>query len=146
MEIKEARVRRLGKTFLPWVEDLGLIFILGVTLLAGGQAVWAMLMHGTVELSDLLLLFIYLELITMVRMYFTSRKLPVRMPLYIAMVAIARHIVVDANHSKYEGILMISIAVLILSLAVLVVRFGHLRFPYPPSEDSDHGGTAEKTN
>ncbi len=141
MNTHEAVVRRWGKQYLPWVEDLGLILILIVTLIAGGQAVWAMLAKGTIALADLLLLFIYLELVTMVRMYFTSRKLPVRMPLYIAMVAIARHIVVDANHSEYLGILMIAAAVLILALAVLVVRFGHIQFPYPP----DPGSPAEAT-
>lgn len=145
MNMHEAIVRRWGKQMLPWVEDLGLFLILIVTLIAGGQAVWAMLQHGTIALSDLLLLFIYLELITMVRMYFTSRKLPVRMPLYIAMVAIARHIVVDANHAEYQGILMIAVAVFVLSLAVLVVRFGHLHYPYPP-DDRDNPNDAEKTH
>ncbi len=144
MNTHEAVVRRWGKQYLPWVEDLGLILILIVTLIAGGQAMWAMLQHGTIALADLLLLFIYLELVTMVRMYFTSRKLPVRMPLYIAMVAIARHIVVDANHSEYLGILMIAAAVLILALAVLVVRFGHIHYPYPPDPDSPSQPT-EKT-
>ncbi len=145
MNMHEVIVRRWGKQMLPWVEDLGLFLILIVTLIAGGQAVWAMLQHGTIALSDLLLLFIYLELITMVRMYFTSRKLPVRMPLYIAMVAIARHIVVDANHAEYLGILMIAVAVLVLSLAVLVVRFGHLHYPYPPDDQADPNN-AEKTH
>ncbi len=145
MNMHEVIVRKWGKQLLPWIEDLGLFLILTVTLIAGGQALWAMLQHGTIALSDLLLLFIYLELITMVRMYFTSRKLPVRMPLYIAMVAIARHIVVDANHAEYKGILMIAIAVLILSLAVLVVRFGHLHYPYPP-DDGAEPRDGEKTH
>ena len=115
---------------IPGLEDAGLLLILLAILASGLESVWGMLIARHIDLADLLLLFIYLELVTMVRMYWSSRKLPVRMPLYIAMVAIARHIVVDANHNAYEGILLISISALVLALAVLAIRFGPLRLPY----------------
>jgi protein PsiE len=49
----------------------------------------------TVTLADLLLFFIYLEVLAMVAIYLESGKLPVRMPLYIAIVALARYMILD---------------------------------------------------
>ena len=49
----------------------------------------------TVTLADLLLLFIYMEVLAMVAMYLDTGKLPVRMPLYIAIVALARYMILD---------------------------------------------------
>jgi len=49
----------------------------------------------TVTLADLLLLFIYLEVLAMVKIYLASGKSPVRMPLYIAIVALARYMILD---------------------------------------------------
>ena len=55
------------------------------------------LLRRTVTLADLLLLFIYLEVLAMVTIYLDSGKLPVRMPLYIAIVALARYMI---GHEK----------------------------------------------
>ncbi len=54
-----------------------------------------MVTNARVTLADLLLMFLYLEILTMVGLYFESGKLPVRFPLYIAMVAMARYVIVD---------------------------------------------------
>lgn len=63
-------------------------------MVAVGQEVGLMVQRGEVLLQDILLLFIYLEIFTMVGLYFSSGKLPVRYPVYIAMVAIARYIII----------------------------------------------------
>lgn len=129
-------VRRAGRHAIPMVEDFGLWVILIATIVAGAQEVWHMISSLRVELTDLLLMFIYLEVISMVDVYWQSGKLPVRMPLYIAMVALARYLILDTAHMENWKALAIATAILILALAVLVVRFGHLRFPYPgPTED-----------
>ncbi len=88
------------------------------------------------ELIDLLLLFIFLEVITMVENYWRLGKLPVRIPLYIAMVALARYLILDTSDAHNIHALFITGAILILAIAVFVIRFGHLKFPYQEQEGS----------
>lgn len=123
-----------GRRAAAQIEDIGLGLVLVATVLSALQEVWRMVENRSVSLAELLLLFIYVEVVTMVRLYWESGRLPVRMPLYIAMVAIARHVVVDVKPEHASAMLYFGLAVLALSLAVLVVRFGHLRFPYPPPD------------
>jgi protein PsiE len=129
---------RAGIGTLSAFEVLGLILITAATLVAGGQEVWQMIQAREVTLADLLLLFIYLEVLTMVGIYLESGALPVRMPLYIAMVALARHMIIGMKSMSEAELIASSAAILILALAVLVTRFGHMRFPYAQRGDSDH--------
>ena len=116
---------------LHWVEWLGLIMIAGATLVAVSQEIVLMISRREVMLHDILLFFIYLEILTMVGLYFQSGKLPIRYPIYIAMVAIARHITIDSMTELSGWTLMgLSTAILILALAVLVIRYGHIHLPY----------------
>lgn len=129
-------VRRAGRIAVLIVEDFGLWVILAATVVAAMQEIWHMAASQRVELTDLLLMFIYLEVISMVDVYWQSGKLPVRMPLYIAMVALARYLILDTVHMESWQAITIASAILILALAVLAVRFGHLKFPYPgPTEE-----------
>ncbi|SCZ60104.1 phosphate-starvation-inducible protein PsiE [Thiohalomonas denitrificans] len=123
-------VRRLGQQAVGVVEDIGLFIILLATIVAAGQEIWHMVESGTVRLADLLLMFIYLEVVAMVASYWNSGQLPVRMPLYIGMVALARYLILDMKAMDGWRILAVAGAVLVLGLAVLVIRYGHLRFPY----------------
>jgi len=87
-----------------------------------------------VGLPDLLLMFLYLEVLAMVGRYFESGQLPVRFPLYIAMVALARYIIIDLKQMTELRMLGVAAAILLLSLGVLAIRYGHVKFPY--REDS----------
>lgn len=127
-------VTRAGKRTLRWVENLGLIVIAIATVIAGVQEIDVMIEHRAVQLADLLLLFIYLEVLTMVGLYLESGQLPVRMPLYIGMVALARYLVLDMKDMDVWRMVGVSASVLVLALAVLVVRYGHMRFPYGRGE------------
>jgi protein PsiE len=66
----------------------------------------------------------------MVGLYFTSGKLPVRYPIYIAMVAIARFIIIGMKDMDGWNMVALSVAILVLAMAVLVIRYGHTRMPY----------------
>jgi protein PsiE len=92
---------------------------------------------GRVTLADLLLMFLYLEVLAMIGQYFNSGQLPVRFPLYIAMVAMARYVILDLKELTEWRMLAVSGAILLLTVAVLVIRYGHTRFPY---HDQDDGG------
>lgn len=112
------------------IEWIGLFVITLATIIAVGQEVWLMISRRQVLLEDILLLFIFLEIITMVGLYFKSGKLPIRYPLYIAMVAIARYIIIGMKEMDTWTVVAMSIAILVLALTVLVIRYGHLRLPY----------------
>ena len=116
---------------LHWVEWIVLILLSGTTAVAIGQEVVVMVHQRGVQLHNILLFFIYLEVLTMIGLYFQSGKVPLRYPLYIAMVAIARQITLDSM-TDMNGWAMTGLAtvILILALAVLIVRYGHIHMPY----------------
>lgn len=124
----------MGHVGLVWVQDIGLLIIALATIIAVGFELASMVEARVVTLADLLLLFIYLEVLAMVAMYLESGKLPVRMPLYIAIVALARYLVLDMKNLGLWEMMAISASALIIALAVLVIRFGHARYPYKESD------------
>lgn len=70
----------------------------------------------------------------MVRHYLSSGKIPVRFHLYIGIVALARYIIIDITQMDAARLLQIAAAVLILSLVVVLVQYGHHRFPPVPDD------------
>jgi len=129
-------ISRIGHKAITWVEDIGLIVIATATVIAVVVEIASMFEARTVTLADLLLLFIYLEVLAMVAMYLDSGKLPVRMPLYIAIVALARYMILDMKSLDTWRMLSVAGAMLLVSLAILAIRYGHTRFPY---SKEDHG-------
>jgi protein PsiE len=131
-------IQKLGKASLTIVQDVGLLIIAIATVIAIGIEVMVMIDANTVKLADLLLLFIYLEVLAMVALYLESGKLPIRIPLYIAIVALARYMILDMKSMDTWRMLGVSSAALVLAIAVLVIRYGHVKFPY--EKDRDHVG------
>ena len=60
------RIQHFGHQFLEWVQIAGLFIVALATMLAIGHQIWTMWLAGLVTLADLLLLFIYLEVLAMV--------------------------------------------------------------------------------
>lgn len=129
-------IRSIGHTALTWAQDVGLLIIAVATLIAVGFEIFSMVQARTVTLADLLLLFIYLEVLAMIAIYLDSGKLPVRMPLYIAIVALARYLILDMKNLDTWRMLGVAAAALLIAFAVLVIRFGHAKYPY---QDKDGG-------
>ena len=103
------------------LDKVVLVIIALATIIAIGYEINEMYAELRVELADLLLLFIYLEVIQMIREYWTLNRIRISIPLFIAITAIARLIILqgksmDPSMLLYEGgaILLIAIAVLIL--------------------------------
>lgn len=128
------RIHDVGLQVLPLFEYGGLVVALIATMVAAGQEVAAMWGKGRVDIADLLLLFIYLEVISMIEAYWRAGKLPVRMPMYITMVALARHLMLENQTLGWQDTLGYALAIVLLAGAVIVVRYGHLKLPYPDSE------------
>lgn len=128
-------IQDTGHKVLTWIRLAGLLIIALATVIAVGFELASMFVAGKVALADLLLLFIYLEVLEMVAVYLSCGKLPVRMPLYIAMIALARYLILDIKSLDSWDLLSLSVATLILAFAILVLRYGHIRFPYDKGED-----------
>ena len=112
------------------VEDLiffaekGLLVIVALaTLFASLVEVKGMLENGVVTLADLLLLFIYTEVLGMVGVFYKSSKIPITLPLFIAMTALSRLIILKGSGSDPTNILFEAGAILLIALACLVIRF-----------------------
>lgn len=123
-------VKSLGLRLLGHIEDIGLLIIALLTVIAMAIEIYSMINLMHVTLADLLLMFIYLEVLAMVSLYLKSGKLPVRMPLYIVIVAIARYMALDMKNMDTIRMLGMAGAMLVVTLAILVIRYGHARFPY----------------
>ncbi len=128
-------VKKLSHKFLTYTQDLGLFIISILTVIAIGSELKVIYDAWEVQIADLLLLFIYLEILAMVAIYLESGKLPVRFPLYIAIVALARYLILDMKNLDTWRMLATAGAALLIALAILVVRYGHKRFPYNESDD-----------
>ncbi len=90
------------------LEKVVLVIIAIATIIAIGYEISEMYAELSVELADLLLLFIYLEVIQMIREYWTLNRIRISIPLFIAITAIARLIILqgksmDPSMLLYEG-------------------------------------------
>lgn len=131
-----SKLKESGYKALVIVEDIGLLIIALSTVIAISFEVVEMFKAMKVTLADLLLLFIYLEVLAMVGIYLKTGKLPVRVPLYIAIVAIARYMILDMKNLDTLRVLGLTGAVLILAISILAIRYGHTKFPYDNAENS----------
>ena len=107
-----------------WISERAILLIIAVaTIYATGLEIIRLVSTNTVTLSDLFLLFIYAEVLGMVGVFYRDNRIPVTLPIIIAMTALTRMIILqskdlDAINIIYEagGILLLSAAAYIISL------------------------------
>ena len=100
---------------------LGLIAVL--TLIATGQEIFNIYSIGSVNLADLLLLFIYTEVLGMIGVFYASNRIPITFPLFIAMTALARLIILQGKEMDPITLVYEAGAIAIIALACLIIRF-----------------------
>jgi phosphate starvation-inducible membrane PsiE len=123
----EGRLERVGDFLVRCFHLVGL-FVIGGTIVWGAVHEYIRMMTtGHARLDDILLLFIYLELGTMVGIYFKTDRLPVLFLLYIAITAMTRYLAVDVKTLSIEMILAVTGTILMLAVAVLVLQFAATR-------------------
>jgi protein PsiE len=108
------------------------LFVIGATTVWSAVAAFiGMAAQGRASLGDILLLFIYLEIGATVGIYFKTSRLPVRYLIYVAITALGRMLIeiVGAEHRTGMDILVVTGGILLLSFAVLVLRFGSYKYP-----------------
>ena len=115
---------------------LGLIAIL--TVIATAQELVAIVNARKVDLADLLLLFIYTEVLGMIGVFYASNRIPITLPLFIAMTAIARLIILQGKEMDASVLIYEASAIAIIALACLIIRFKPpWTYKYQPDEE-DH--------
>ena len=105
------------------IQLLTLIIILISTVIAIGSELYQMFKIQSVTLADLLLLFLYLEVLAMVRVFWESQSIQITLPLFIAITALSRFIILQGKSINPEILVYEAGAILLIALAILVLRF-----------------------
>ena len=107
-----------------------------LTVLATSEEVLKIYNAKSVQLADLLLLFIYTEVLGMIGIFFVSNRIPITLPIFIAMTAISRLIILQGKEMDMSFLLYEAGAILVLAIAVLVVRYKPLKaYTYQTDDD-----------
>ena len=113
------------------IEKVILIILLVATITAIGQEIQKVFVTGIVSLADILLLFIFLEVIGMIKEYYVTNRIAISHPIFIAITALARLIILQRK--DFDPVILIyeAGAILILSLAILALRARKISFFRP---------------
>ena len=105
------------------VQLVTLVIVLISTIIAIGSELYQMFKIQKVTLADLLLLFLYLEVLAMVRVFWESQSIQITLPLFIAITALSRFIILQGKSINPEILVYEAGAILLIALAILVLRF-----------------------
>ncbi len=105
------------------IQLIALVIILISTVIAFGQEMYQMILVQRVTLADLLLLFLYLEVLAMVRVFWESQSIQITLPLFIAITALARFIILQGKSLNPEILLYEAGAIVLIALAIVILRF-----------------------
>ena len=108
------------------LEKIVLSILIVCTVIAIGMEIQAMIVNLKVTLADILLLFIYIEIIGMIKEYWVSKIIIMSYPLFIAMTALARLIIMGRKDVEPSAYVYESVAILILAIAIVVLRVRHM--------------------
>ena len=122
---------------IKYVEKFLLILIACATVFATVQEILVLFELRKVELADLLLLFIYTEVLGMIGVFYKSSRIPIILPLFIAITALSRMIILQGKDSAPENLLYESGAILLLAFACLVIRHRSIRDVFSESDKSN---------
>ena len=109
-----------------FIEKAVIFIILVSTLTAIMFEILKMIDAQYVELADLLLLFIYVEVIGMVRVYLISNRVRMTYPLFIAITALSRLIILQGKDSNPELLLYEAGAIVLVAIAVIILRLRYV--------------------
>jgi len=110
------------------IQLVAALIVLAATVLAFILEIKEMYINQTVNLADLLLLFIYIEVIGLVRSYWETRSVRISYPLVIAITALARYIILQDKNDDPSTLLYIALAILIVSLSAVIIRFRNSKY------------------
>lgn len=119
----QTRLDRWLSTLFHYIEKIVLVGVGGLALIGIAQLIFGITKHGEVRLEDLLLMFIFIEIMAMANVYFVRRAVPFTYPMFIAVTALSRLIVLQGKNIGPENLIYESAAILLVSVAILIIRF-----------------------
>ncbi|MEL7025122.1 MAG: phosphate-starvation-inducible PsiE family protein [Pseudomonadota bacterium] len=108
---------------ISWIERSILILIVALTVGAVLIELHTVWVNRTIRIADILLLFLYTEVISMVGIFYRSNTIPVLYPIFIAITALARLVVLQSKDMEPATIVFEAGAILILAIAAFALRF-----------------------
>ena len=110
------------------IQLTAVMIVLVSTIIAFFLEMREMYMNKNITLADLLLMFIYIEVIGLVRSYWETIAVRITYPLVIAITALARFIILQDKESDPSNLIYISVAILIVALATVIIRFRNSKY------------------
>ena len=110
------------------IQLVAVIVVLISTIIAFFLEMREMYENKDITLADLLLMFIYIEVIGLVRSYWETQSVRITYPLIIAITALARFIILQDKESDPANLIYISLAILIVAIATVIIRFRNSRY------------------
>ena len=105
------------------IQLVALLIILACTVIAFVVEILQMIEIRKISLADLILLFLYLEVLAMVRVFWESQSIQITLPLFIAITALSRFIILQGKNINPEVLLYEAGAIVLIAIAILVLRF-----------------------
>ena len=102
-----------------------MVIILISTVIAVGIEIKNMFTNQSVTLADLLLMFLYLEVLAMVRVFWSQQSISITLPLLIAITALARFIILQGKEMDPAALVYEAVAILLIAGAIVVLRLRH---------------------
>ena len=102
-----------------------MVIILISTVIAVGIEIYKMFQNRSVTLADLLLMFLYLEVLAMVRVFWNQQSISITLPLLIAITALARFIILQGKEMDPTALVYEAVAILLIAGAIVVLRLRH---------------------
>ena len=102
-----------------------LSIILISTIIAVGIEIRTMFINKSVTLADLLLMFLYLEVLAMVRVFWDQQSISITLPLLIAITALARFIILQGKEMDPTALVYEAIAIVLIAGAIVILRLRH---------------------
>ena len=102
-----------------------LTIILISTVIAVGIEIKTMFFNQSVTLADLLLMFLYLEVIAMVRVFWDQQSISITLPLLIAITALSRFIILQGKEMDPSGLVYEAVAIVLIASAIVILRLRH---------------------
>ena len=102
-----------------------LSIILISTIIAVGIEIKAMFLNQSVTLADLLLMFLYLEVMAMVRVFWDQQSISITLPLLIAITALSRFIILQGKEMDPSGLVYEAVAIVLIASAIVILRLRH---------------------
>ena len=102
-----------------------LVIILASTIIAVFIEIQNMYNSKSVTLADLLLMFLYLEVMAMVRIFWAQQSITITLPLLIAITALARFIILQGKEMDPAALVYEAIAIVLIAGAIVILRLRH---------------------